>query len=79
MLSMHAQRVQTYLSRKGYNTARETAQDCGLDEVGLDAALADLEAHGYRVHKGVRRESYGHEVLWITTAPAPVSRLAHHL
>ncbi len=64
-----AERVIAYLTTKGWNSARETASDCGLDELRLDAVLDEIaDAGGYSVHKAIRRESYGREVLWLEKA-----------
>ncbi len=68
-MTQEAQTILAYLRQKGFNTARETAQECGVDEAGLDAALTEIAAHDYRVCQGIRRESYGREVLWIEPRP----------
>jgi hypothetical protein len=65
-MSPEATRIVRYLASKGYNSARETAQDCGCTEAALDQYLREIEdTERYLVHKAVRRESYGREVLWL--------------
>ena len=57
-----AKRIDEYLRSHGYNTPREVAADLGLDEAEYSLAVRELTHY----RQGVRRDSYGREVAWLT-------------
>jgi len=63
--SADARRVVEYLRRREYQSAREIANDLGMDEAQYSLAARRIST----LCMGIRRDSYGREVVWLADAP----------
>jgi hypothetical protein len=65
-MTNEAQKVFNYLNKVGFNSAREIASDCSLDEIGLEDAIEEIEKETtYVIVKDIHPKSYGHPVIWL--------------
>lgn len=65
-MTHNAQQLLDYLQRYGWNAAREIAGYLCITESDFSLACTEIdEDTPYYVSTGNRRDSYGHEVVWL--------------